>query len=329
VKRRAFITLLGGAAAAWPLAARAQPADRTRRVGILMPFPESDRDMKARVLAFRHELRQLGWSEGSNLQISERWPTDDMSRVHADAAELLGLKPEAILVAGRRAVAALQQQTNSVPVVFAGIGDPVETGLVASFARPGGNITGFTLWEYSVVGKMLELLKQIAPGLVRAALIFNPDNPATVTIARSFETHAAPLAIRPTLAPVHTPAEIERAVAMFAQEPNGALFFAPDVTVSIHRELITSLVARYRLPAIYGDPLLVASGGLMFYGADRIDLFRRAGSYVNRILRGEKPGDLPVQQPIKYQLIINLKVARQLGLDVPTSLLALADEVIE
>jgi putative tryptophan/tyrosine transport system substrate-binding protein len=329
MKRREFITLLGGATAAWPLVARAQKESRARKVGILMAFPESDRDIQARVTAFRQELRKVGWSEGVNLHIDERWPSDDMGRVRTDAAELLNLKPDVILVSGRRAVAVLQQQTRSIPVVFAGIGDPVETGLVASFAKPGGNFTGFTLWEYSVIGKMLGMLKEASLGMARAALIYNPDNPGTVVMARWFEAVAAPLAIRPTLAPIHTAAEIEHAVEAVAREPNGGLLFPPDVTVAIHREFVTRLVGRYRLPAIYGDPVLVTSGGLMSYGPDRVDIFRRAASYVDRILKGEKPGDLPVQAPTQYKLVINRKTAKALGLEVPPTLLAGADEVIE
>jgi putative ABC transport system substrate-binding protein len=329
MRRRDLITLLGGVAAAWSIAARAQQPAHERRVGILMPFPASDRAVQARVAAFRQEMRNLGWSEGDNLRIDERWPSDKMEQVRADTADLLALKPDAILVYGRRAVAVLQEQTRSVPVVFAGIGDPVASGVVASFARPGGNFTGFTLWEYSVIGKMLGLLKQAAPSTVRAAIIYNPDNPATIIIARSFEQFAEPLGIQPTLSPIHTPDDIERTIVSFARKPNGALFFPPDLTVTIHRELITALAARHRLPAIYADPALVSSGGLMSYGPDRVDILRRAASYVDRIFRGEKAGDLPVQQPTKYQLMINLKAAKALALAIPPPLLALADEVID
>jgi putative tryptophan/tyrosine transport system substrate-binding protein len=329
MRRREFITLLGGAVIAWPLAARAQQPATERTVGILMAYSASDRDLQARVAAFRQDLRKLGWVEGGNLRIDDRWPSDDMDRIRVDAAELIARKPDVILVAGRRAVAALQQQTRSVPVVFAGIGDPVEGGVVASFAKPGGNFTGFTLWEYSMIGKMLEMLKQISPGMARAALVYNPDNPGTAIMTRRFQEFAAPIAVRPTLAPIHSPAEIERAVEAFAREPNGALFFPPDVTVSIHRAFVTALVARHHLPAIYGDLTIVTNGGLMGYGADRLDIYRRAASYVDRILRGERPGDLPVQQPTKYHLIINLKTAKALGLTVPQTLLVAADEVIE
>jgi putative ABC transport system substrate-binding protein len=302
IERRKFLATLGGAAVTWPLAARAQQPATERTVGILMAYSASDRDLQARVAAFRQDLRKLGWVEGGNLRIDDRWPSDDMDRIRVDAAELIARKPDVILVAGRRAVAALQQQTRSVPVVFAGIGDPVEGGVVASFAKPGGNFTGFTLWEYSIIGKMLEMLKEISPSTSRAALVYNPDNPGTVIMARWFETVAAQLAVRPTLAPVHTAAEIEHAIEAFVSEPNGALLFPPDVTVTTHRDFIAALAARHRLPAIYFDPVIVFGGGLMSYSPDRVEMARQAASYADRILRGEKPGDLPVQQPTKYEL---------------------------
>jgi putative tryptophan/tyrosine transport system substrate-binding protein len=329
MRRREFITLLGGAAAGWPLTARAQNSDRLRRVGVLMAFTESDAEIRARVTAFRQELRKLGWAEGSNLTIEERWPADNMDRVRADAAELVELKPDAILVAGRRAISALQQATRSVPVVIAGTSDPVEQGIVASLARPGGNFTGFGLVELSIIGKMLETLKEIAPTITRVAFIFNPDNASAVYFSRSFPALAAPLAIEPSVLPIHHPAEIERAISTFARKPNGAVLFPGDVTLTINRQLVITQVSQHRLPAIYGDPVFVSSGGLMFYGPDRVDLYRRAASYVDRILRGEKPGDLPVQQPTKFKLMINLKAAKALGLTVPDKLLVAADEVIE
>jgi putative tryptophan/tyrosine transport system substrate-binding protein len=329
MKRREFIMLLGGAAAAWPLAARAQQPPRKRKVGILIPFAETDQVWQTRVRAMRQELARLGWAAGGNVQFDERWTTDNMDRVRDGVAQLLAFNPDVIVAWSRRAVEALQQQTRTVPVVFVGIGDPVEGGVVASFAKPGGNFTGFTLWEYSIIGKMLEILKKIRPGTSRAALVYNPDNPATVIMARWFEAVAAPLAVRPTLAPVHTPAEIERAIEAFAREPDGALLFPPDVTVTTHREFITALVARHRLPAIYFDRVVVLSGGLMSYSPDRVEQSRQAASYADRILRGEKPGDLPVQQPTKYELVINLKAAKAIDIAVPQNLLVAADEVIE
>ena len=234
-----------------------------------------------------------------------------------------------IVVWSHRATSVLHQQTTSTPVVFVAVSDPVETGLVTNLARPGGNLTGFMIWENSIVGKMLEILKQISPGMNRAALIFNPENPTSVVIARWFEAAAVALSVRATLAPVHAPDEIELAVESFAREANGALLFLPDATVSIHREFIAALVARHRLPAIYGTAAIAAIGGLMSYGTDIMELWQRAASYVDRILRGEKPGDLPVQQPTTYRLVINLKTAKALGLTIPPALLASADELIE
>jgi ABC-type uncharacterized transport system substrate-binding protein len=327
MKRREFVTLIGGASAALLLGAQAQ-SEKVWRVGVLMAFAESDLEYKQHVATFREELSKLGWSE-ARLRIDERWPADDMDRVLADAAELINLKPDAILVGGRRALSVLQKQTNSIPVVFAGISDPLEQGIVPSLARPGGNITGFSTFESSMVGKMLGRLKQIAPTITRAAFMFSPDNRSAVLLSRPFEALAPQLVLRPILLPVRGPAEITRAIDGFAQEPNGGLFCAADVTIYIHRQLITTQVARHRLPAIYGWRDFPAVGGLMSYGPDRLDIFRRAASYVDRILRGEKPGDLPVQQPTKFELIINLTTARALGIDVPPTLLALANEVIE
>jgi putative ABC transport system substrate-binding protein len=327
LKRREFITLLGGAAA-WPRVARAQRAAHERRIGILLAFAQSDVEFQRRVAVFRQELRKLGWSE-ANLRIDERWAADDMNRVRANATDLISLKPDAILVGGRRALSVLQEQTRSIPVVFAGITDPVEQEIVTNLARPGGNITGFSYLELSIFGKILEILKQMAPNVTRVALVFNPDNATALLASRSFAGIAVRLAVQPTLIPVHEPTDIERSIDGFASQPNGGLFFPPDVTIYIHRQLVTAQVARHRLPAIYTDPVMVKAGGLISYGPDLLDIFRRAASYVDRILRGEKPGDLPVQQPAKFELIINLKTAKTLDLNVPPILLATADEVIE
>jgi putative tryptophan/tyrosine transport system substrate-binding protein len=306
-----------------------QPLAAKRIVGILMAYSQSDAGAQARVAAFRSALAELGWSEEDNLRIEERWPADDMNQVRADATDLLNLNPGVILVGGRRAVAVLQEKTQSIPVVFAGIGDPVKTGLTESLAHPTKNFTGFTGFEYTVIGKMLELLKQISPTLTRVAFIYNPDNPTTVTTSRVFQDSAKPLGIEPTLSPVHERQDIERAIEMFAREPTSGLFFPLDVTTTIHRDFVTRLVARNRLPAIYGDDLMIESGGLIYYGADRIDLLRQAASYVDRILRGVRPSELPIQQPTKFKLVINLKTAKALNLDIPQPLLATADEVIE
>jgi ABC-type uncharacterized transport system substrate-binding protein len=329
VKRREFITLLGGAAATWPLAARAQQPDRVRRIGILMPYAASDTEIQTHLRAFRQELQKLGWTEGRNIQFDEHWTGDDMDLVRANAANLLQLKPDVIFALGGRVIPVLMMKTSSVPIVFPSGGDPVGTGWVKSLARPGGNVTGFSTFEFSVVGKMMEMLLQIAPSTSRVAFIYNPDNPNAAFYARSFEGFATPLSIKPIMAPIHGIAEIERALENLVTAPNGGVFSAPDITMTALRDPVVALVARHRLPAVYPDHIFIKSGGLMSYAADRVDLFRRAASYVDRILRGEKPGDLPVQQPTKYELHINLKTAKALGLQVPPALLAMADEVIE
>jgi ABC-type uncharacterized transport system substrate-binding protein len=329
MRRREFITLLGGAAAAWPLAARAQQGERMRRVGILMPFAPTDTEIHARVPAFQQELQKLRWTKGANVQFDERWTTDNMDLVRANAANLVDLKPDVIFAFGGRVIPVLMQMTTLVPIVFPSGGDPVGTGWVKSLARPGGNVTGFSTLEFSIIGKMMEMLKQIAPGTSRIALIYNPDNPNNAFFARSIEDFATPLAIKPIMGPIHGIAEIERVIETLAEARNGGVFFPPDLTIVALRDQVIALIAKHRLPAIYSDPLFVKSGGLISYSADRVDLFRRAASYVDRILRGEKPADLPVQQPTKYELALNLKTAKALGLTVPATLLARADEVIE
>jgi ABC-type uncharacterized transport system substrate-binding protein len=332
MRRREFITLLGGATVwsiLWPCTASAQQAAPMRRIGILMPYAASDMEIQAHLRAFRQELQRLGWTEGRNIQFDEHWTGDDMDLIRANAASLLELKPDVIFALGGRVIPVLIMKTSSVPIVFPSGGDPVGTGWVKSLARPGGNITGFSSFEFSVIGKMLEILLQIAPGTSRVAFIYNPNNRNAAFYARSFERFAAPLAVAPIMVPIHGIAELEGALGNFAKSPNGALFFAPDITITALRDAFVALAAQHRLPAIYSDPVLVKSGGLLSYSPDRVDLFRRAASYVDRILRGEKPADLPVQQPTKYQLTLNLKTAKALGLEVPSALLALADEVIE
>jgi putative ABC transport system substrate-binding protein len=333
ITRRASMTALVGAAALpllGPLAARAQqPAGRVRRVGIVMPYAEGDADYQIRVRLLRQELGRLGWTDGGNIQFDERWTTDNMDRVRAEAASLMASNPDAIVAIGGRVIPVLMQLSRSVPIVVAGAGDPVGTGWVASLARPGGNVTGFTMFELSMFGKTLETLKQIAPATVRVALVFNPENPNTVVYRRALEEAAGPLAIEPVITPIHGIAELDRAIASLAERRGTGVFFLPDVTVNALRAEAIALVGRHRLPAIYADPIFVKSGGLAFYGADRVDLFRRAAGYVDRILRGEKPGDLPFQQPTKYQFVLNLRTARALGLELSPTVLALADEVIE
>jgi putative ABC transport system substrate-binding protein len=332
MKRREFITLLGSAAASsllWPRAARAQQGERMRRVGILMAYPKGDPELTMRLQAFRQELAKLGWTEGVNVQLDERWTADDMDRVRSEAASLVKSNPDAILATGGRVIPVLMQLSRTTPIVAAGASDPVGVGWATSLARPGGNLTGFTTFELSIFGKSLALLKQIAPTITRVAFIYNPDNPNTAFYRRSFEAASGPLAVEPIDLPIHGLADIERALASFADRQNIGVSFPSDLTTVALRNEIVALVARHRLPAIYSDPAFVRIGGLAFYGSDRVDQFRRAAGYVDRILRGEKPGDLPFQQPTKYQFIVNLKTAKAMGLDLSPTLVALADEVIE
>jgi len=328
MKRREFITLLGGVAA-WPLAARAQQGERVRRIGILMPYPKGDPEMGIRVRAFREELGKLGWTDGANVQFDERWTADHMDRVWAEAASLIASNPDAILATGGRVIPVLVQLSRSIPIVIPGASDPLGVGWATSLARPGRNITGFTSFEVSIYGKTLALLKQIAPAITHVAFIYNPDNPNTVIYKRTVEDAAGPLAVESIAVPIHGFADIDRAVAALADRQNSGVLFPGDLTTIALRDEIVALIARQRLPAIYSDPAFMRAGGLAFYGPDRIDLYRRSAGYVDRILRGEKAGDLPFQQPTKYQFIINIKAAKALGLELSPTLLALADEVIE
>ena len=329
MKRREFITLLGGAVAAWPLAARAEQHERIRRIGILMPYAPTDMEVQARVRAFREELRKRGWAKGVNVQFDERWTTDNMDLIRAAAANLAELTPDAILAVGGRVIPILMQATGTVPIVVPGSPDPVERGWIKSLARPGGNVTGFASLELSVIGKMLQTLKELAPGITRVAMLYNPDNVGATLYVRSFEGAAPPLGVQAIVSPVHGLGDIERAVVAVAAQPNGGIFAAPDVTIASLMEPIVALITRHQLPAIYSERFAIAYGGLAFYGVDRIELYRGAASYVDRILRGEKPGDLPYQQPTKYELVINRKAAAALGLEVAPRLLFTADEVIE
>jgi putative tryptophan/tyrosine transport system substrate-binding protein len=331
MRRREFITLLGGAAAAasWPAAARAQQGGRMRRIGILMPFARGDSETEARVGAFKQELAKLGWTEGGNIRFEEHWTTDNMDRVRAEAAALVASNPDVIVTYGGRVVPVFMRLTRSIPMVLPSASDPVGVGWVQSLARPGGNVTGFTGFELSTLGKSLELLKKIAPAFVRVALIYNPDNPNSVVYRRIFEAASASLTIAPIDLPIHGLADIERAVTNLAEPGNSGIFFLSDATTNALRDDIVDLVARRRVPAIYSEPFFVKLGGLAFYGPDRMEGFRRSAGYVDRILRGEKPGDLPFQQPTKYELMINRTAAKALGLELSPALLALADEVIE
>ena len=329
-RRRAFITLLGGAAAAWPLAARAQQPDRMRRIGVLMSFAENDPEGKVRATVFERALQELGWTGGRNIRIDYRWAPSDVEQTRAAAAELLRLAPDMILAHATQATAALQRATRTVPVVFVAVSEPVAQGFIQSLAHPGGNITGFTNLEPTLGAKWLELLKEIAPRVTRVAVLYNPNTaPYATLFSRSAEVVAQKMAVELTAAPVYDPAEIESALAMLGREPGGGLIIAPDPFTSAHRELILTLAARHKLPAVYRERFFVAAGGLMSYGPDLVEQFRQAAGYIDRILRGEKPADLPVQTPTKYELVINIKTANALDLEVPPTLLARADEVIE
>ena len=329
MKRRAFITLLGGAAAAWPLAVRAQQPERMRRIGVLMNLTESDPEGQVRIGAFREGLGKLSWTEGRELKIDYRWFGGDPARARAYAAELVKLKPDVIFASTTSSLAALQRETRSVPIVFAQVADPVGAGFVARLARPGGNITGFANFEYAIGAKWLELLKQIAPHVTRVALIYDPVNPEWKAFLPVIEAAAKAFGVQVSISAVRDAAEIERAIEEFTREPNGGLIPLPGPLMAVHRDLIISLATRHRLPNVYSFRYYPIGGGLASYGTDNIELYRSAASYVARILKGEKPGDLPVQQATKFGLVINLKTAKALGLDIPVSVLARTDEVIE
>ena len=330
MKRRAFITLLGGAAAAWPLAAGAQQRERMRRIGLLQGLAESDPETLARTVAFRQALDALGWTEGRNIRIDYRFAGADPARVQAYAAELVDAAPDLIVAVSTPAAAALKQATHTIPIVLAVVADPLGQGLVASLSRPGGNITGFANLEFTIVGKWLELLNEIAPDVRRVALIFNPlTAPYYSVFLRELRTAPASLVAELVEAPVRDEAEIEAAIAALAREPAGGLISAGDPFTNAHRALIIALAEQHRLPAVYLLRQTVAEGGLMSYGPDTVDIVRRSASYVDRILKGAAPGELPVQHPTKFELAINLNTAKALGLDVPLFLQQRADEVIE
>jgi putative tryptophan/tyrosine transport system substrate-binding protein len=329
VRRREFIRLLGGAAVAWPLAARAQQPSGMRRIGALIGLLENDPESQARLGAFRKGLLELGWIEGRNIQIEYRWAGADTSRLQAYAAELVALRPDVIFAASGTPLAALHRETRAVPIVFTNSSDPVDDGFVASWARPGGNITGLPIYEYAIAGKWLELLKRIAPHVTRVAVIYDPSQPSSAGFIRMIKTGASSLAVGFTAAGARNAAQIEHAVTAFASQPNGGLIVFPSTAAAVHRDLIVTLAARHLLPAVYPYRLFVAAGGLASYSPDLLELYRRAASYIDRILKGEKPADLPVQAPTKYEFIINLKTAKALGLEVPLHLQQLADEVIE
>jgi putative tryptophan/tyrosine transport system substrate-binding protein len=327
VRRREFITLLGGAMA-WPLAARAQQGERVRRIGVLMYLPADDPEGQARIAAFLQALQQLGWSDGRNLQIDTRWATASDIRKHA--SELVALAPD-VLVAGTgtASVAPLLDETRTVPIVFVTVIDPVGAGFVTSLAQPGGNATGFTIFEYGMSGKWLELLREIAPRVTRAAVLRDPAVASGIGQFGAIQAVAPSLGVELGPVDVRHAGEIERAITAFARGPNGGLIVTATALAFVHQDLIISLASRHRLPAVFWNCRFIPHGGLISYGPDTIDPFRLAAGYVDRILKGEKPANLPVQHPTKFELLINLKTARTLGLDVPATLLARADEVIE
>jgi putative ABC transport system substrate-binding protein len=328
MQRREFITLLSGAAIAWPLTARAQP-ERLRRIVVLMSTAADDPDTQARMTAFLQGLQQLGWTDGRNVQINTRWDASDPDRIRRYLAEMGALAPDIIIATGAATLGPLLQATRTVPVVFVVVPDPVGSGFVESLSRPGGNATGFTQFEYSLSGKWLELLKQIAPGVTRAAVLRDPAMPDGIGQFAVIQSVAPSVGMEVSSVNIRDAGEIERVVTAFARSSNGGLVVTSSAFAATHRDLIITLAARHRLPAVYYRRLFTTSGGLISYGPDFIDQFRHAASYVDRILKGEKPADLPVQAPTKYELVINLKTAKALGLTVPPTLLARADEVIE
>jgi len=329
MRRRDFITLIGGAAA-WPVAARAESRERIRRIGVLTNRAADDPEVQTRYAAFLQGLQEAGWAVGRNMRIDVRWSGGDAGRIRAFAQELIALAPDVILATNTPTVVALQQVTRTVPIVFATVGDPVGAGVVDSLARPGGNVTGFMNFEYSMSGKWPELLKQIAPGVMRAAILRDAANPAGIGQFSAIQAVAPSLGLEVSAVNVRDAGEIGRAIAAFARSANSGLVATTSAMATVHRDLIITLAARHKLPTVYGNRFsIVNGGGLISYGPDFIDQYRRAAGYVDRILKGEKPADLPVQAPTKYELIINLKTAKELGLEIPHSVLARADEVIE
>jgi len=328
MRRRDFVRGIAGAIG-WPIVARAQQPDRQRRVGVLLPIAKDDPEYQPWIAAFRQALQELGWVDGGNIRIDIHWATTNPAEIRRQAAELVALAPDVILAPGTSTVGALTQATRTVPIVFPIIADPVAGGFVESLAHPGGNATGFMLFEYSISGKWLELLKQFAPGVTRVAVLGDPDIPTGPAQFGVIQAVAPSLRVEVSSFNKRDANEIERVITTFARSPNGGLIVTAGGPGFVNRELIITLAARYKLAGMYFDRAFVANGGLLSYGPDRISLCRRAAGYVDRILKGEKPADMPVQAPTKYELVINLKTAKALGLDVPVHLQQIADEVIE
>jgi putative tryptophan/tyrosine transport system substrate-binding protein len=332
MRRREFIVLLRGAAVTWPLAVLAEQPDRVRRIGILMLVGEADPQARAELTAFTRELQRLGWTEGQNVRIDYRWADGDVSRLQALAAQLVELRPDLVVAQGSAALAALRQATRTLPIVFADVTDPVGQGFVESLARPGGNVTGFAMFEFSMGGKWLDLLKKLAPFTKRVAVLFNPPTPAAPFGKLYFQSIAAAaprFGIEPFSMEIDDEADVDRKLSDLAREPNSGLIVLLDAFTYVHRDFIIGQAARYRIPAVYTVPFFVKDGGLASYGVDLTDQFRQAASYVDRIFKGAKPADLPVMQPTTFKLVINLKTARALGVSISDDLLSLADEVIE
>ncbi len=329
IGRRQFISALGGAAAVWPLAARAQPPERMRRIGVVMGYKESDPEAQALVAAFRQELQKLGWTEGRNIQIDVRYATDDPDQVRALAVDLMGLKPDLMVSNSNFVTAILQAEVRTVPLLFISVGEPIGSGFVTNIARPTGNVTGFANYEPSMGSKWLETLREIAPRVVTVGFILHPETPANVVLLKAAEAAAPLLNVKVAALGVHNADEIAREVSAFAAEPNRGLIICPHAVTFANGDLIVALSARYRLPAIYAFPIYARAGGLISYGLDPIDQFRQGAAYADRILRGTKPAELPVQYPTKFELVVNLKTAKVLGLTIPESFLLRADEVIE
>ena len=328
MQRREFITLLGGAAAAWPLAVHAQQADRVRRIGVLMGYAEDDPETKVRLAAFRQRLEKR-WSEGRNVQIDTRFVAANADKYEPLAKELVATQPDVILAHTTQVAAALQREGRAIPIVFVNVSDPIGSGFVASLSRPGGNFTGVLQYEAGVVGKWLGMLKEISPRLERVAIMANPKTSPYDYFLRAAESAAPSLGIKMVSSPVATAADIERAINSFAGAPNGGLLLPADATIVMHRDLVIALAATHKLPAVYAFHFMVAAGGLMSYGIDQAETFRLAGSYVDRVLRGDKPADLPVQAPTKFETTLNLRTAKALDIAIPPGLLVAADEVIE
>jgi putative tryptophan/tyrosine transport system substrate-binding protein len=329
MRRREFVTLIGGTAAAWPLAVRAQQGERMRRIGVLMSFSAEDTVAQARLAEFQQAVEQLGWMDGRNVRIDVRWSASEPERIRKYVAELVSFTPDVILASTSPGVAALQQAAPSLPIVFVQVADPVGAGFVASLAKPGGNATGFTIYEYGMGAKLLELLKDIAPRVTRVGIMRSPASVADIGMFGAIQSVAPSLGMQLSPINLQDTSEIEHGISGFAQQPNSGLIVVGAAQAFVHREQIVALAARYELPAVYPDQTFIINGGLISYGPDRLEAYQRAASYVDRILKGEKPADLPVQAPTRYELAVNLKTAKALGLNVPPGILSRADKVIE